>query len=146
MSTIKKEIDQAGGLVSSSEIDDFAYITTHSLQRLAYRCKIGVQRKGDKAWNATTSNHDCLTNIDFAINRISHVIGHALALRDKLVKAKHTGEFHLDKDHDDAAAIMWSGMLFCEVTNAIEHKEHKEHKIKIPLIDCEACGGTGYSK
>lgn len=120
------------GSLSSSKIPNLKLITTHFLHRVAARCDLGIERKGDKAYNALSPHTDeNLKNLDFAIERCSHVIGHALNLRDKLAKAKHGQKF--DLGDDDPAAIGWNAMYLCEVTRALQTER----------LNCSACGGIG---
>lgn len=109
-----KEVDLAGGKVSSSEIYGFHLIPYEAMVRLAQRFDLGVVRKGDKAWNATTHNQEVLTSKDFILHRISHVIGHAMKLRDKIV----AGVDPLAGD-DDASAVIWGGAFLCAATKAV---------------------------
>lgn len=118
------EVPLAGGIVSSSAIPGFHLIPTEALTRLAARFELGLERKGDKAWNAITDNQQCLTARDFVLSRIDHVIGHAMKLRDKLVRG-------MPLDDDDAGAIIWGGAFLCCATAAK------------PAANCSACGGTG---
>ncbi len=119
-----KEVTLAGGLVSSSEIPGFHLIPTEALVRLAKRFELGTERKKDKAWNALTKNQECLTDREFILHRISHVIAHALKLRDKITQ-------NLPLEDDDAGAVIWGGAFLCCATAAK------------PPLNCSACGGTG---
>ena len=121
------EVPFAGGKVTSSAVPHFHLIPTESLIRLANRFTLGIQRKGSRAWNALTQNQEILTDKEFALERISHVIAHASKLRDKIV----TG-LPFDDD-DDAGAISWAGAYLCCFTAAIAK----------PPLNCSACGGTG---
>ena len=107
-----KEIPMAGGIVSSSECPPYHLIPTEALTRLAYRFQAGIDRKGDKAWNAISQNGDCLTDKQFILARISHVIAHANKLRDKI-----SAGLPLDDD-DDAGGIIWAGAFLCCATKA----------------------------
>lgn len=125
------ERDFVGGKVSSSAISAFHLIPAEALRRYARRCQVGVERKGDKAWNAmTTHNQDILTSKEFALERINHLIGHALTLRDKIAR----GEPLLAGD-DDAGAIIWNGGYLCCATAAMA--------AAVPPLNCSGCGGTG---
>ena len=121
------EVPFAGGKVTSSAVPHFHLIPTESLIRLARRFELGVQRKGSGAWNALTQNQEILTDEEFALERISHVIAHANKLRDKIVNG-----LPFDDD-DDAGAISWAGAYLACATQAMA---------RIPL-NCSACGGTG---
>ena len=122
------EVSMAGGLVTSSAIPGFHRIPTEAMRRLAARFDYGVERKGeDKAWNACSNNQVVLTNKAFILERIGHVINHALKLRDKIV----SGKSGMDGD-DDAGAVIWGGAFLCSATKALSE-----------AISCSACGGTG---
>src|SRR5690242_4527977 len=107
-----KEIDMAGGLVSSSRGLPLHYIPTEALQCLADTFELGVQRKGEKAWNAVSGNQSVLTDREFLLERISHVIKHALNIRDALLTNDPAGAYR------DAGAVMWGGALFACATKA----------------------------
>lgn len=126
------EIPMAGGAVTSSKIPGFHRIPTEALVRLATRFDCGVERKGEgKAWNAVSANQQVLTDRQFILDRISHVIGHAAKLRDKIVSGAR-----LDDD-DDAGAIIWGGAFLCCASAALTAKPVRE------VPDCSACGGYG---
>jgi len=73
-----QEVEMAGGKVSSSKVDMLHLIPTDALTGLADRFAVGSARKGDKAWNATTKNHEALDDREFLLERVSHVIRHEL--------------------------------------------------------------------
>jgi len=111
-----KEID-FGGIVSSSKISNFALIPRQALLRLIKTFELDIERKGDKAWNALSSNQNCLGDKKFIIERISHVINHAYQLLEKV---------QLNQDllqEDDAAALAWSGIFLCEATRVLMELE-----------------------
>jgi hypothetical protein len=114
-----KEKIMAGGKLATSKIPPLHLIPTRGLEKLAERFALGVERKGDKAWNALTDNQDALADVQFAIDRCGHVIHHALKLRDKLASGDFAG---LEAD-DDASAITWGGMLLAHATEAILNRE-----------------------
>lgn len=109
----EKEIPMVGGKASTSQIPDFHLIPTESMIRLAERFKLGIERKGDKSWNAISKNQEILTDKDFIINRIGHIIHHCLKLRDKI-----TNNEDLSTD-DDAGAISWGGAFLCCATKEL---------------------------
>jgi hypothetical protein len=109
------QIPMAGGLAASSPCPPFHLIPTVGLKMLAERFQSGVDRKGDKAWNAVSSNQACLRDKPFAIERISHIIDHATKLRDKL-QADDLGGM---KEDDDAGAIAWAGIFLCCVVDQL---------------------------
>lgn len=125
----KQLLPFAGGAVSSSKIPRLDLIPYRSIVRLAARFELGLERHGEKAWNALSSNQQVLTDRDFVIARAAHAANHALLLIGKL-----TGCIPDDGD-DDAAAIMWSGACLCEATRALAETK--------PTLNCSACGGTG---
>ena len=103
----------AGGLVTSSKIPGFHRVPTEALRRLAERFDLGVERKGeDKAWNALSKNQEVLTNREFVLERIGHVIYYALKLRDKVLAGDLSGD-------DDAGAVIWGGAFLCCATKAL---------------------------
>ena len=112
-----KEVPMVGGIVSSSKIPGLHLIPTEGLLRTAARFDLGTERKGDKAWNALSSNQECLLDRAWAIERIGHVINHALKLRDRLLKDEPLLGDGVD---DDAGALGWSAMFLCCVTRALQ--------------------------
>ena len=117
-----KEVPMAGGLASSSPCPPFHLIPTIGLQKLAERFQSGVDRKGDKAWNAVSANQAVLEDKAFAIERISHVIDHAMKLRDKL----QTDDLCGLAEDDDAGAIAWAGTFLCCVVDGFLRKYRSE--------------------
>src|SRR6185369_7026812 len=108
----KEEVDFAGGKVSSSNKPPLHLIPTIALTRTAEIFKLGKLIKKEKAWNATSHNQDCLHDRDFILERISHVINHAMKLRDKVLKGE------MDVGEDDAASITFGGMFLICATDA----------------------------
>lgn len=100
----------ANGLASSSKIPGFHYIPTGTLVRLGRRFELGIERKGEKAWNAISDNQCVLGDREFILHRIGHIVSHAYAFRDKLIanKFKTIGD-------DDAGAILWGGSFLGSV-------------------------------
>ena len=98
---------------SSSKIPRYDLIPPEALRKLADRFELGVERHGERAWNAR-SNQAPLLDKEFVIARASHAIGHAY----KLIQKIHTGDF-TDED-DDAAAIAWAGVCLSEAVDAIK--------------------------
>lgn len=111
------EVSYAGGKASSSKQPDMTLLSTVALERLAKICELGIQRKGKLAWNAVSENQEVIEDRKFILSRISHVINHALRLRDKIMKNE------ADMGEDDAASIMWGGMFLCAVTDGMGFKE-----------------------
>jgi hypothetical protein len=110
-----EQIEMAGGLALSSKGPPIHLIPTVALERIAERFVLGIERKGDKAWNAVSTNQDCLRDKAFVLERISHVIHHACKLRDKLISGKN-----LVGDDDDAGAVAWGGVFLLCAVDAIE--------------------------
>lgn len=123
----------AGGKTASTPTHDFHLIPTIALERLAERFSLGEKRKGNKAWNALSQNQDALKDIDWVVERLSHIITHSLKLRDKLAALKtatSTPESPQQlsmlneaittiKADDDAAAIAWGGCFLICATEAL---------------------------
>lgn len=130
----------AGGAALSSKIPPLHLIPTISLEELAERCRLGIERKGEKAWNAMSNNQQVLFDQDFILERISHVIFHAMKLRDVLANRDVDT---LENGDNHASAIMWGGMFLICAKNALiqnyydsmgglervsEDEEHFQHK------------------
>lgn len=113
------QVEVAGAL--SSPGPEFELIPTIGLVRLAERFMLGEVRKGDKAWNAMSSNQGILLNRKFLLNRIGHIIAHCLKLRDKVMNDL---PFVSDDpmEDDDAGAIAWGGIFAICATDAIERE------------------------
>jgi len=109
------QVLMAGGKVASTKGPAYHLIPTAALNKLAERFELGIERKGDKAWNATSNNQDCLTDKDLLIERCSHIIHHALKLRDQLQDSSR-GE---ESIQDNAAAVMWGGAFLVCAGNAL---------------------------
>lgn len=106
-----------GGIASSSAQPRWDLIPRRALLRIIKRFELGIERKGNKAWNARSSNQACLLDKEFVISRAVHVINHAWALIDKL-----EGREPEDGD-DDAATVAWNGIFLCEATRALRAKK-----------------------
>jgi len=103
----------SGGKGSSSAQPRFELVPTEALVRLVERFELGIERRPDgSAWNALSGNQEVLVDRDFILNRIGHLIGHALRLRDKVSTGKPLGD-------DDAGAIIWAGAFLCCATKAL---------------------------
>jgi hypothetical protein len=94
---------------ASSKIPRLDLIPRKALLRVAGRFELGLERHGERSWNAASSQA-CLEDREFLIYRAAHVIDHALKLIAKL-----RGQLPDDGD-DDAAAIAWGGICLCEAT------------------------------
>ena len=123
MSGVPEQVSIGMGLIASSKGPPLYLIPTVALERLAERFALGVERKGKLAWNATSDNQQCLTDKEALVDRLGHVIHHALKLRDKLVHGT-IGDIVAD---DDAGAIAWGGMFaLCCVDALIKEADKKK--------------------
>lgn len=102
------QVSMAGGKAASSVGPPFHLIPTSALTHLANRFQKGIERKGDKAWNALSNNQECLTDKAFVIERMSHIIHHALKLRDQLQYGVQAGDESMT---ENAAAMAWGGVF-----------------------------------
>ena len=112
------EVEFAGGKASSSRVPPLHLIPTLCLEKTAERFRLGIERKGEKSWNAISDNQEVLTDLDFLLERTSHIVHHALRLRDKVItyRADPAAGLRLLAEDDDASAIVWGGMfLQCAV-------------------------------
>ena len=114
--TQPEQVPMAGGKAASSKGPAFHLIPTVALIEIANRFEKGVERKKDKAWNATSNNQECLLDKDFAIERLSHVIHHAMKLRDQLVSGVKPGD---ESMVDNASAVAWGGVFAICATSAM---------------------------
>lgn len=117
-----EQIPMAGGKAASSKGPAFHLIPTVAMVGLAERLELGVIRKGDKAWNATSHNQEILVNKEFLIERCSHIIHHAMKLRDQLAHGEQPGE---ETIKDNAGAISWGGAFMLCAADALK-KESEE--------------------
>ncbi len=111
------QIPMAGGKAASSVGPPFHLIPTSALVHIANRFQKGIERKGDKAWNALSNNQECLTDKAFVIERMSHVIHHALKLRDQLQNGVQPED---ESMVENAAAMAWGGIFAVCAAEAIE--------------------------
>ena len=110
--SVERQIPMAGGKVLSTKAPAVHLIPTVVIEKIADRFELGIEKKGDKAWNATSSNQEVLQDRGFVLDRINHVIHHAMKLKDKIVK----GDFAGIQEDDDASAIGWgAAFLICVV-------------------------------
>jgi hypothetical protein len=112
MTVTQETVSFTGGAVSS-RIPRYDLIPRGALKRVADRFELGLQKHGERAWNARTANQQCLEDKEFLIARAAHAIDHALKLIAKL-----EGLSPADGD-DDAAAIAWAGICLCEGTKML---------------------------
>jgi len=102
-------MELVGGEATSSKIPNFKLIPRRALLALIKRFELGVERHGDKAWNALSKNQEALEDKEFLLERAQHAMDHA----SKLI-AIATGQMEDDGD-DHAAAIMWAGACLSSV-------------------------------
>lgn len=120
-----EQILMAGGKAASTKVPALHLIPTDALVNLAFRFELGIERKGDKAWNALSKNQEILLDREFLIERISHIIHHALKLRDKLLKNDIAG---MEED-DDAGAVTWGGVFLLSAVEAIKKDKELQDEI-----------------
>jgi hypothetical protein len=101
---------------SSSKKPRFAMIPYAALEALAARFDLGEQKHGPKPWNAL-SDQAGLQDEAWITSRIEHVIHHAYQYL-----LKRRGLIPDDGD-DDAAAIMWGGVVLSEAKRVKESHE-----------------------
>jgi hypothetical protein len=130
MSTQPEQVLMAGGIAASTPGPAFHLIPTVALERIAERFQLGIIRKGDKAWNALSTNQACLLDKDFVIERISHIIHHALKLRDKL-NAQDVPALLSD---DDASAMAWGAIFLVCATEAITKDVQNEARSEPTVV------------
>ncbi len=124
-----EQVPMAGGKVASSKGPPFHLIPTVALVGLAERFALGEERKGDKAWNAGSNNQECLKDKDFLIERCSHIIHHAMKMRDILVGKKQEETLY-----ENAGAVAWAGAFFLCAAEALkEEAKEAEPARGIPL-------------
>lgn len=111
----------SNGAVASSMVPAFHLIPTRGLVALANRFMTGVQRKGNRAWNAVSPNQHVLTDTAFIRDRLDHVIKHTLNLRDNLLKGTPS-----PSDDDDAAAIAWGGVFAVCAVAALQDQQTRK--------------------
>jgi hypothetical protein len=112
-----EQVSMAGGKAASSKGPALHLIPTVALEKIADRFELGIIRKGDKSWNAISNNQECMDDVPFLIERCSHIIHHALKLRDQLARGVQPGE---ESPTDNATAIGW-GAIF--LTCAVERMQ-----------------------
>lgn len=108
----EKQIDYGNG--ASSQIPPVHLIPRVLVDNLANRFAAGVASKGDKAWNAMSTNQDLLISVEFLKDRLGHAIRHSYLLLEALSRIEHAEDFlkvgrTLPDPAEDAAAICWNG-------------------------------------
>lgn len=106
--------------VASSKCPQFFLIPRNALIRLANVFQLGIERKGEAAWNVYSSQ-EALGDREFTLDRISHIIKHALIYRDKLIGAIDWEDPKYKED--DAAAIMWGGAFLAEAEDYVKKQK-----------------------
>lgn len=110
------------GKVLSTKGPALHLIPMEALVGLADRFQKGVERKGDGAWNALSANQECLVDKDFLLDRISHIIAHALKFRDQLVRGVSPDE---ESMYDNAGAVAFGGaLLLCAAREVCFEAKH----------------------
>lgn len=95
--------------VTSTKIPRYELIPFSALQALALIFEKGLEKKGDRAWNALTLHkQEALAKDGFVIERLSHVIKHCYEAIGKIVAGK------VLEGEEDAGAIMFGGAVLAE--------------------------------
>jgi len=131
--THPEQVTYAGGKAASSVGPAMHLIPTVAMEVLARRMMLGIERKGDKAWNAISANQEVLFNREFAIERCSHVIHHAMKLRDQLAHGPADNE--ADSMEDNAGAISWGGAFLSCVVDKITKIQPKPRLGESIIVD-----------
>jgi hypothetical protein len=99
--------------IKSTKLPQLDLLPKAALVALANRMELGIARKGiDGVWN-----HRKETSVEFAIERLSHVIHHAYDAIDKLKRGvPFEGE-------DDAGAILFGGAVLAVYKDNIVYGE-----------------------
>ena len=118
-----EQIAFAEGAALSSKIPPLHLIPSIALEELAERFALGIKRKGNKSWNALSGNQQVLVDRDFILERISHVIHHAMKLRDVIVSGLYD---ELIGGDNHASAIMWGGAFLICAKHAIYTKVYND--------------------
>lgn len=114
-----EQIPMAGGKAASSKGPALHLIPTVALEKIAERFELGIARKGDKAWNALSKNQEVLDDVPFLIERCSHIIHHAMKLRDQLAwGVKPTDESMMA----NATAVGWGAIFLTCAAERISQK------------------------
>lgn len=103
------DVLSAGGKGASSKIPPYHLIPTVFLDMLANQAALGVTRKKKRSWNALSDNQDILLDREFVLERVAHVIRHAMLARDRILN----GDFENMDTENDPAAVGWGGMFLC---------------------------------
>lgn len=97
------------GKVTSTKLARLELIPKSALIALADRFELGIERKGEGAWNAASqANEEVLQDKAFVIERLSHCIHHCYdAIKKLVLDCPNEGE-------EDAGAILFAGAVLAE--------------------------------
>lgn len=111
--------------VTSTKLPRYELIPKSALDSLALRLELGVQRKGDGAWNALNNKrYAALENPDFVIERLSHVIHHCMDAIAKIARG------NILNGEDDAGAILFGGAVLAEYKKMLQEYHPDSDPIK----------------
>ena len=106
------------GKIKSTKLPRLELIPKSALECYAERLELGIERKGDGAYNAlNTKLIDEMTVEqlkDFTIERLAHIVHHAYDAIGKIVNCK------LFEGEDDAGAILFGGGVLAEYRKRIK--------------------------
>jgi hypothetical protein len=114
--------------VTSTKQTRLALIPHRGLINAAKRFEEGLQKHGDKAWNALSPNQAALTDVDWLIERCSHGIEHLYRIIDEL-RFRNVGAEGL---LGDAGAVAWCGLVLGEALCILQHEKQQpfEYDVK----------------
>lgn len=107
MSKMEKKFTHPSG-ASSSPCPDLVQIPFNALVLLAETFKLGEQKHGRDNWR-----HG-LANIDYALERINHIIRHAYWLSEQLQGRWPADCDPIDTPARNVGAILWGGAFMAE--------------------------------
>lgn len=111
----EKTVSKSGA--SSSKVPRMDLIPYSALVRLANRFALGLEKHGKNNYRKGLSDKD------YVIERLGHVINHAYRLIEKL-------EGRLVDEDDDAAAIAWGGIFACLATESNLSNSSNKHECR----------------
>ena len=98
---------------TSTKMAPIHLIPFKAIECLAERMQLGADLKGDRAWNLGANYKAPLMDRDFVIDRLQHVVKHAM---HAIAALKTDSCLFEDGPWDDAGAIMFGGaLLACSV-------------------------------
>jgi hypothetical protein len=106
----------------SSPAPRFDLLPRRALERVSARYEKGLERYGRDNWRKG------LTDKDYIVERIAHVIGHCYKLIEKLESPVVLEKLNAD---DDAGAIAWGGLFVCEAMCEMEAQNAKANSATI---------------